>query len=121
MVGTSAIRRPAPRSASAQACMAPGSVKRSMTVASAVRRYGLEGVIRVRVGRKHAGLHLAHVLLGRADDLAGQPRVGLGELRGALRKPEEIVQDEHLAVAEDAGPDADGRDRQLRRDLLREV
>src|SRR5262249_58695007 len=120
IVGTRAMRRSAWRSASAQACMARGSVMISMA-ASAVRRDRLERVVGVRVGRKGAALHLVDVLLGGANHLVGERRVRLGKLRCALREPQEIVQHQDLAVAADPRADADGRDAELGRNLLGEV
>jgi hypothetical protein len=72
----------------------------------------------VLVAGEGAVAHLLGVMLECVADLPREARVTLDEARKvALREPEQVVVDEHLAVRVAAGADADRRHSELSRDL----
>ena len=78
-------------------------------------------VKRLRVGGEAAVVHVIAVLASRAGNLLAKIDVLAGEFRRAVdAQADEIVENEHLAVAIGAGADADGRDAKFLRDARSE-
>ena len=73
------------------------------------------------LGRELAALDGAEVALDRVGHLAADVAERLRERGGVLSEADDLVDDQHLAVAVRAGADADGRDVDGVRDRLAEV
>ena len=107
-----ALRLTAPAFAGALVCRR--CCRRSLERGQLVLRHG----IRVLLLGKGAAADVGDVRLERVADLAGEIGVALDGAALALAEPEQVVVDQHLAVARCAGADADRRHRELGGDPL---